>query len=314
MIKKIIKCLEASSKVSDWLIEESITNTNEAFYVLEHLETTRSTNTTEYKVTIYNKFTENNHEYLGSSSFILSHKVNNKTIEKMIADAVYASSYVKNEVFEIVKGEKKRSWKEKELSDEPFSLLDKIALTFFKESNKSVKFNSLELFYETKSTHIINSQGVNLKKVLHQVMVEAIPSYNGDNLKVEVYKNYSYYDIDLLKIESDAKAAILDVTNRYFATKIPAINNVNIILKDNEVKEFMYSVIDNYSYADVYQHATDKKIGDLIQKSIHGDKLTIGLKSNSKANAFDGDGILLKPVTVIEKVVLVNHYGSNRYA
>ena len=316
MIKKIIRCLKTSSEVNDWLISENEVNTSEAFYVLQNLETTRKTNTIEYKVTIYKEFKEENKEYLGSSSFIVSHKMTIKEINKKIDEAIFAAKFVKNEKYEIVNKEfeKKKNFKEKPISEKPLELLDNIAFLFFKESNDVVKFNAFEAFYKETSIHIINSKGVDLKKTLYSIMVEAIPSYNGENQKVEVYKSYNYSIYDENKIESDAKEAVSDATSRYFAQTINFDKKMDIILKNNEVYEFAYNIINDYSYATVYRGATDKKIGDEIQKNIKGDSLTIGIKANSKANAFDNDGTICKPCTVVEDGKLVNFYGNNQYA
>ncbi len=314
MIKRIIKQLKENTQVTDWLIEEIVSDTKEAFYVLQHLETTRVTTTTEYKVTIYHKFSENNHDYLGSSAFIMSHRMSAKAIDKLISDAVYAAGFVKNEYYEIVKGIKKKSWKEKIEEISPFVILDQIAQTFFSKANEFVTFNSLELFFNTKTSHIVNSQNVDLKKTLHEIKVEAIPSYHGKDLKVEVYKDFHYSKLDLGKVAIDAQMAVADATSRYFATTIPGIKKIDVILKEEHAKDFFNAIIDNFSFADVYQHATDKKIGDAIQTKPIGDKLTIGLRTNSPANAFDNDGVILKPITILDKGQLVNYYGSNRYA
>ena len=317
MIKKIIQCLKGNNQVTDWLIEETTCNTSEAFYVLQHLETTRVTTSTEYKVTIYHQFGENNHRYLGSSSFIISHKMSSKTIEKLVDDAVYAAGFVKNEYYEIVKGIKKKSWKEKHQKQEeisPFITLNQMAVTFFENANEKVRFNSLELFFITKTIHIINSQNVDLKKTLHEIKVEAIPSYHGEELKVEVYKDFHYRSLDLEKVANDAKMAVADATSRYFAIKVPDVKKISVLLKEENARDFFSAIIENFSFADVYQHATDKKIGDTIQIKPKGDKLTIGFKTNSPANAFDQDGVILKPIKIVDKGQLVNYYGSNRYA
>lgn len=314
MIKKIIKCLKNNPQVTDWLIEESASETSEVFYVLQHLETTRITNTVEYKVIIYHKFSEKNHSYLGSSSFVISHKMSPKAIDALIKDAVYAAGFVKNEEYEIVTGIKKRSWKEKTAEMEPFVALDKIAKTFFTYTTDKVKFNSLELFFIKTTIHLVNSRNVDLKKTLHNIKVEAIPSYNGPDLKVEVYKELEYRHLDLEKIASDAERAVNDATSRYYATKAPEIKKINVLLKEDHAKDFFFAIIDSFSFADVYQHATDKKIGDCIQTNPQGDKLTIGLKTNSPANAFDSDGVIFTPIKIIDQGKLTNYYGSHRYA
>jgi len=52
----------------------------------------------------------------------------------------------------------------------------------------------------------------------------------------------------------------------------------------------------------------------MVQKTIHEDALTVGYTTSSKAVAFDKDGVLLNPLTILENGKLVQYYGSNQYA
>jgi PmbA protein len=314
MMKQIIKALKENVRVTDWLIAETAIVSSQAFYVLQKLETTRVANTTEYSVTVYHKFSADGKDFVGSSSFALSHKVAKKELTKMIDDAVFAASFIKNKTFEIVEGGPKKSWKESGYQNEPFVLLDQIANLFIQESSKNIRFNSLELFLTQTTTHIINSRGVDRKTTLNKVNVEAIPSYDGEKQNVELYKYYTYKAIDFEQIKNDAKEALLDVTARYNAEKIANVSKLDVILKDKDAGELFQSLIDDYSYVSVFKHNTDKKIGDEIQKDPQGDLLTIGLIPASKADAFDRDGVLLNQVKVIEAGKLVNYYGGNQYA
>jgi predicted Zn-dependent protease len=315
MIKQIIKALKAHSGVSDWLVSEIATKSHHAFYVMQKLETTRLAETVDYSVTVYHRYDKDGKEFIGSSTFAVPHKLSAKDLTRLIQEAVFASSFVKNKPYDLVKGEKKRSWKEPLPETDPFVLLDQIARVFVEVSSPDyVRFNAMELFHTRTTTHIVNSQGVDLTKTLNKVEVEAIPSFDGEKQKVELYRHYVYDVIDFDHIREDAKEALKDVTARYDASPVGEAKTVDVILKDENVKEFIESLIENYSYADVYRQMTDKKIGDSIQKDVKGEFLTIGLKPSCKADAFDKDGVLLKPMTLVENGILKDHYGSNQYA
>lgn len=314
MIKQIIKCLRENQDISDFLINETATESHQAFYVLQKLETNRSVATTEYSVTVYHRYLDNGNEYVGSSTFNVNHKLSKKELTKKIDEAIFAAKFIKNKSFNLVNGEKKKSWKEKEFEMEPFALIDKVATTFISEAKPNVKFNSLEVFYTKTTNHIVNSQGVDLKKTLLKVNVEAIPSYDGEDHKVELYKYYTYNVLDFDAMQKDAKSALEDVTSRYLAKNMQDLNKVDILLRDEDVARFFDELIADYSYASVYRNSTDKKIGDLIQKDAKKDKLTISLIPSSKKDAFDRDGVLLNPVTVIQEGKLVSYYGDNQYA
>ncbi|MDD4000481.1 MAG: metallopeptidase TldD-related protein [Bacilli bacterium] len=314
MIKKIIKALKENQKVTDWLIDEVETISNQAFYVLQKLETIRKENTREYSVTVYHKHSSEKNDYVGSSTFKISHKLSKNELTKMIEEAVFASSFIMNKTYELIKGDKKRTWKGDDCGIPSDELIDKIANIFISESSSYAKFNSLEIFHTTTTNRLINSQGIDYKKTLNKVNVEAIPSYDGEKEKVELYQYYTYDKIDFDKIRNDAKDALKDVTMRVQAKKITERKKVDIILKDQEVIRFISSLISDYSYRDVYEQRTNKVIGDIIQKDAVLDLLTISKIPSSKADAFDRDGIILKPKTILDKGVLVSYYGNNQYA
>ena len=101
MIKQIVKVLKEIQEISGYKVIENTEQSNQAFYVLGKLETVRLVETKEAIVTIYH----NNGEYLGTSSFIVSHNLTKKALMEKINDAIFAAKFVKNKPFELVKGE-----------------------------------------------------------------------------------------------------------------------------------------------------------------------------------------------------------------
>ena len=101
MIKQIVKVLKEIQEISGYKVIENTEQSNQAFYVLGKLETVRLVETKEAIVTIYH----NNGEYLGTSSFIVSHNLTKKALMEKISDAIFAAKFVKNKPFELVKGE-----------------------------------------------------------------------------------------------------------------------------------------------------------------------------------------------------------------
>ncbi len=314
MIKKLIKLLNSKPAINDWLITERCQETTEAFFVMQNLETTRSTNTFEYVITIYHDFIDNDVKYRGSSSFTLSHIISKKELELIVDETIYAASFVKNEYYEIVQGDKRKVWKEKANTMSILEIINKIAHSFFTPSYPNCRFNSLEIFYETNKIHVINSRNVNLTKVLSKIMVEAIPSFDGENQKVELYKMYKYQTAEFETMKQDAAEALKEVEQRYYATNKFDINKIDVIIKNEDVAAFFWNLIDDYSYNNIYTESTPKRIGDTIQEGAKKDLLNITLTTNSKNDAFDGDGVLLNATEIIKNGKIVNYYGSNRYA
>ncbi|MFA6781108.1 MAG: metallopeptidase TldD-related protein [Bacilli bacterium] len=313
MIKQLIKALSAAESITGWLIEENATQAAQAFYVLQKLETTRLVDTKEYNITVYREFSDNGNMCTGSSTFALSHKLSNKELADKINEAAFAASLIKNKRYDLVPGTKKRSWKQQSFGYEPLVLLDKIADVFFAETKSNLRFNSLELFHSKITLHVVSSKGVDYKKTMHRMNIEAIPSFDGKDNKVELYRYLTYNKVDFDIFKNDAKTALQDVTSRYEAKAIKDVSKADVILRDEDVRSLFENLIDDYSYHSIYHKNTDKVIGDSIQKDVKGEYLTIALKPASKADGFDRDGILLSPINVIDKGVIANYYGSNQY-
>lgn len=309
MIKKIVKLIQNNNQVSDYLISENKETSHQAFFVLGKLETTRLVEVTEYEVTVYVRHDDK----IGSSTFIVSHKLSNKELEEKINEAVKAAKFVFNKDYNLVNGLKKKTVKDNEFSDSFDDMLNKINGIMQRISKPNIKFNAVEIFYDEKTIHLLNSRGVNLTKTNYSLNIESIPSYDGDKDRVEIYKMDRYNTLDYQKIEEDMVNSLNDVRIRYEATKLPKAQKIDIVLREKEIEEFFYEYISDYGYAVVYSGGTDKKIGDTLQEENAKTKLTISLTPSSKSNFFDNQGVLLKKNTIIENGVLKSYYGSNQY-
>ena len=116
-------------------------------------------------------------------------------------------------------------------------------------------------------------------------------------------------------MQKDAKEALSDVEKRFNAKKIDFKGKKNVILRDSDLNELVGNLISLYSYQAVFSKATDKKIGDVIQDAKRGyDKVTVTLMPGSKADRFDGDGVLLEKTVILDKGVLASYFGNNQYA
>lgn len=313
MIRKLVNALRANPAVSGWLVNETATVSSQVFYVMQKKETSRRVETREWNCTVYHRHGENG-RYLGSSSFAVGRVHTKAELDKKVADAVFAARFVRNAAFDLVKGDRRRTWKEREDATDPYELIDGIAGAFFSAATPVSRFNALEVFHTRTTVRIVNSEGVDATKTTAKVDVEAIPSHDGPERKVELIRMYAYKTVDLDKVREDARIAIADVALRYDAGKLPAIGKADVVLRSDEVEEFFRELVGDLSYEGVYRKNTDKKVGDMIQKDPKGDLLTIGWTLSSKADAFDRDGVRLAPVTVVENGKLVSHYGSNQYA
>lgn len=307
-INKILKALDAK-KVASYRIIETQTTSYQQFYDLQKLETVRCVDTLEEKVTIYLTSEVEGKKTVGEASFVVSHDEAKANLEKMIDQALYEASFIKNDYYELPKGDKKLSRSYKPLEEKPFVILTKMAKIFFEKANDVARFNALELFFNDETTRIVNSNGVDYKKKTFQIEIEAIPSFYSDTLKTELYRMFRYNEVNYDKVQKDATSAISDVYNRGKAIKLENVPKCNIILHDQEIGELCYELIDNLNYASVYSKSNLKNIGEKLTTN----KINISVDSKNKYDYFDDDGVRLAKCDVIKDGMVNSYFGSNRF-
>lgn len=321
MIKKMIAALQSVPGVDDYQISITEENRHEAYFVLGKRETVRNTDVTSYAVTVFKKMSKDGKELLGSSTFNVPYALSKKALAKKIEEALYSASFVENKAYTIPTGDgKKHVFHSPAITDDPWATIDQVAGIFHGYATHVKKFNALEIFLISSKIRLVNSKGVDYTKNVDVLEIEAIPSFDGHkpadpiNQKVELYKYFRYRKIDLDVLKADAKHALEEVEARFNATKIPSLGSIDVIIKDEEVISMCHDLISDLSYSGVYNHATDKKVGDVLQNVEHGEKLTIGLDKRYPADKFDQDGVLLTPVTVLKNGKVESYYGNNRFA
>lgn len=309
MIKLIEKCLKSFEQVSDWRIEAITSQSEQAFFVKGKLETNRLVETMKYYVTVYVR----DNGTIGQSSFLVSHKISSSELKKQITEAIAAASYVHNQDYSLVEGNEKKNFKAKGFEVDAKTIFAEISAAYNSVSTPNCKFNAVEIFVNNDTYQILNSKGVNYKKTTNELQIEAIPSYDGKE-KVELYKFFEYTKYDINKIKEDAIKALEDVKVRYEATKLENVKSIDVILRSEDIKGFIGNFVYDYSYQAVYSHSSPKNIGESVQGENPLNKLTVSLDKESKCDAFDADGVLLKEVKVIEDGILINNFGPNQYA
>ena len=308
-ISKIKKVLE-ERKVNTYRIIETEVNSFQQFYDLQKLETARKVSTLEEQVTIYIESNIDGKKVIGEASFVVSHDLSKNELVKLIDEALYQASFIKNDYYELVKGDKKKAMAYKPLEEKPFAILTKIAKIFFSEATDVVRFNALELFFDEKIVHLVNSNGVDYKKKIYQISCEAIPSFYSSTFKTELYRMFKYGELNYDKIKEDAKKAINECLYRGNAVKLKDVSKCNLILHDEQLLELLWEVLSTVDYASVYSHSNIKSIGENITTN----KINVSLDANTKFDYFDNDGVRLEKKQIIKDGVVNSYFGTNRYA
>lgn len=315
-MKQIIELLEKNSQVDDYRINFNQKESYELFFVKGKLETTRRTNTCDKEVMVYVK----HGEYKGNSSFIVYPSTSPQDMEVLIADAVEKSLLIDNPTYEIP--EKEEGEFEVESNFKGYTL-NEIAgiianVVFSAKADENTSLNSVEVFVNKMTETVVNSKGLKKTQVKYSAMVEAIPTYNGQEESVELYQQYNFNTLDEAVIRSEIEEKLAEVKARYEAKKPEFELKGNVILNKLELSHFFADIAFDLSYSYVYQKANIYKKGELVQKDRTGDPIHITMAGevpgNIASSKFDVEGMPLTDRKVVEDGKVINYYGTNRFA
>lgn len=308
--------LKSFNEISDYRIINKHNESVEMFYVHETIETLRSTDTSNTYVTIYVK----NGEFLGEATFEVFDYLNDKELNKLISDNIFRASLIHNQYYEIPSDNS--SIKHNKTNIEDYSLKDVIkkvshALKGVELENHS-SLNATEIFVYKKNIHIVNSKGINKEDTTYSIMIEAIPTWTENNESVELYEQYNTSEINEENIKAEIKECLNNVKARYLAIKPDFKIEAPVLLHILDAEEIYSAITAELNYRAVYSESNYYKLNDLIQSNPLNDKLNISLESfingSSENRSFDGDGITLSNIKLIDNSKVINYAGDNRFA
>lgn len=315
MIERIINLLKNADGVSDWRISSVKTESNELFFVHKDLETVRSTDTTATSVTVYSE-----HDgALGSASFSVYASYDDKKIAEEIEKAAARASLISNKLYSLPEGETGAFESSSNFASfTPARLASEIANACFDADNvDGGSINALEIFIYKDTETVRNSRGINKSQTKYRAMVEAIPTYTGDE-SVELYEQYNFTEFDYATVREEIATKMQEVRDRYFAKKPDSPISCPIVLGAPELESIASTLAHNLSFSNVYQHMSIYSIGDDMQKNATGDRLNVTMcaevTGSVNSSAFDSDGVTLTDRRIIENGQAKAYWGGSRYA
>lgn len=312
---KIIDSLKRNKQVDEYKINLNQKESYQLFFVKGKLETTRRTNTCDKEVTVYVK----HGEFKGDSSFLVYPSTTEEELETLIDSAVEKALLIENQTYELPDADEGRFQVESNFAE---STLNEIAgvvanAVFRAEAEEGTALNSVEVFVNRNIITVVNSRGVNKTQVKYSAMVEAIPTYNGKEESVELYQQYNFNSLDAAVITAEIEEKLREVKARYEAKKPETAITGNVILNKQELSELFASFAFDLNYGRVYSKSNVHSKGNMIQKELTGDAITITMQGEVTGNIasakFDGDGMNLTDIKVIEEGKVINYFGSNRF-
>jgi len=314
-MKTAMELLRKHPLVSDYKINIHKKESYELFFVKGKLETVRCTDTCDQEVTVY----ADHGEFKGDSQFFVYPSTTPEQLEKLIDEAAHKALLINNKHYTLPENEQGEYRVDSNFDQyPPRELAALIAKHVFAANDvENASLNSVEIFINKHTETVQNSRNLCKTQVRYDAMVEAIPTYNGEKESVELYQQYNFSFFDENDVRREIGDKLREVKARYEAQKPDTAIDCPVVLSHKEASRIFFSILRDLNYASVYSHANLFKKGDLVQKDAQGDLISLTLSGESKGSTrsakFDGDGLTLQPVCLVEKGKAVNYYGSNRF-
>jgi len=314
-MKNIIEALKANPRVTDYKVSENKKESHELFFVKGKLETLRTTDTRDVQVTVY----VDHGDCKGDSSFLVYPSTTQADLVRLTEEAVEKALLIENKGYSLPEKEPGNLEVESNFAGHSLPELAKtIAENVFAANDLAhADLNSVEVFVNRYTDHVINSRGIDKIQERYSAMVEAIPTYNGETQSVELYQQYNFSHFSPENIRAEISAKLQEVKDRYHAVKPEKIEACPVILNKQELAQLFMNIVGDLNYATVYSHSGLFHKGDAIQKDPTGDKLTITMAGQLPGSIysakFDNDGLSLGSIVLVEDGVAKNYYGPNRY-
>ncbi len=315
MINRIIDILNSTGGISDWRVVSKRTESTELFFVHRDLETVRSTDTTATSVTVYSE-----HDgALGSASFSVYSSYDDERIAAEARKAASRAALISNQLHSLPGGEVGEYRSDSNFTDyTPKKLASEIASACFEaDCVEGCSINALEIFIYKDTTTVRNSCGINKTHVGYRAMVEAIPTFNGEE-SVELYEQYNFTEFDHDRVREEIATKMREVRDRYFARKPETKLDCPVVLGAPELENLFSEIAWDFNFSNVYQHMNAFSVGDELQKNASGDAIGVTMcaevKGSVKSAAFDTDGTTLVDRRVIEGGRATALWGDTTFA
>ena len=314
-MKTTIELLQANAQVSGYKINIHKKESCELFFVKGKLETVRRTNTCDKEVTVY----VDHGEFKGDSQFFVYPSTTEEQIKALIEDAVAKALLINNKGYALPACDEGNFLVDSNFVDYDAADLATTVSTAVFEANtvENASLNSVEVFINKHTETVLNSNGLDKTQTRYDAMVEAIPTYNGETMSVELYEQYNFGSLDLATLKEEIAGKMAEVKARYEAVKPEETLEGAVILNKHELADLFFNISRNLGYGTVYSHSNLWSKGDAIQKDPQGDIIGIVMAGQAegsiRSSKFDNDGLSLGSIRIVDGGKAVAYYGSNRY-
>ena len=323
MVDRILRSLEKIG-ITVWKLQMESINAVELFFIKKDLDMKRVKDVKNYSLTVYRDFEQDHRKFRGSAQIALFSSLSDEEIVSKIQNAFYTASFVRNPWFPLPRStgyskeeiREKSSLAEKDLNPVLKMMIDSL---FKNDNHREGGINSAEIFINRKDYRFINSSGIDVSYTTNEGIIELICEWTSQKDSVELYNLFSFSDMNSTMIEDECRTQIENCRLRAEALDAPSLQDINIILTGESVRDVMNFYLYHSNVKNVYDKTARAEQGQIFQgKDNEGDLVSIFLEPslpNSPFSApYDPDGVKLERTELFKDGMLLRQHGSQQYS
>ena len=310
-MERLINILKQNEKITDWIVVNTVSKSNEVFLIKDKVDMNRSCVTNETSVRVFVDFEENGDKFKGDSTVVLNLSDSDDEIKEKIDRTAFAAKFVKNKYYELPEKE------------EGYATLKDIKVCEdltdnFKDYGYQSKVNSCEIFAYENHKHVVTSKGVDVEYPSNKFTFEIVTDCNVGDEPVEIFNGYDLTSIDYLKIEEIVDKQLLETEKRSSAVRNEKMENMRVILSNEAVEEFLYYYYDQARDAMIYQQISSAKLGERFfgdnPKVNFNMKINPTLETSINKRPVDSEGKKLVEYDLYKNGVVENLVTNAKYS
>ncbi len=318
-MEKLINILKQKENITDWIIVNTVSKSNEVFLIKDKVDMNRSCVTDETAVRVFVDFEENGTKFKGESLVGLNVFDDVEDIEKKIDRAAFAAKFVKNKYYELPeKEEDYASLDAVKVCDDLTNDFKKVHDVIYKDYGYKSRVNSCEIFAVEAKSHIITSKGVDVKYPTNKFTFEIVTDCNIGDEPVEIFNGYDLASIDYSKIEEIVDKQLFETEKRSSAVRNEKIENIRVLLSNEAVEQFLYYYYNQAKDAMIYQNISNAKIGEKFfgenPRVNFNMKINPMLESSINRRPVDAEGKKLSAYSLYKNGVVENLVTSAKFS
>ena len=312
----ILELLRASG-ADGWTVSAERRRGWEFYFIRHALDQNRVRDVEHIKLTVYKRFSEGGQEFLGSASAGIPPTASRAEAEKLIAQLLGEAGLVRNPLYKLnePRGEAAPAAAAPDLRAISGDFLR--AMRAVGESAEA-DINSYEIFTDCVERRFISSTGIDVTDVYPASMAEVVVNARRGEHEIELYRMYKSGSCDAAGLKANVEETLRFGRDKLRAEKTPALGKCDVVFSTDDALEIYRFFVNRMSADMVYRHISDFEIGKRVCEDAGGDPLTVRalrhLDNSSRNGAYDDEGAPVRDMTIIEKSVAKNFFGSRMFS